>query len=307
MDLYLVVLLLSAAVIGIILRHRLRVPNNKREVSRNDKKPNTDGLATPTPAITPLPAFDYTTVNPTQFRPFKSTYHITMALQSSSPENLIVLDNNYKERIEIRRKVMSGNSDTVMGTTGTPSAKAAVDELYTYLMDYLPVRYSSIFTRTAPTATSLHNTATAKTIPCSPPENPLDALRTLGETVEDDLFLLQEEDIKTLSDDGGPAYPDTSHRLVAFLCCFPSGFDPSAKLGLLLKDIHKPVPSYDKIGPSMERFFKRLAVGQSVRRLNVSPFPQSSSANTLLSLTSSVVCPNTHRVVCAQWKSCARR
>jgi hypothetical protein len=271
MGLYLVVLLLSAAVIGILIRQRQRTTHNKRTTVGNEEKANKNGT-TPAPSITPLPAFDYTAVNPTQFRPFKPTYHITMALQSSSPEDLIVLDNNYRERIETRRKVMDGNPDTVMGTMGTAGAKAAVDELYTYLMDYLPARYPSVFTKLPSGMASLHNSATGTTIPCSPPANPIEALRTLGETVEDDLFLLQEENIKTMPDDGGPAYPDASHRAVAFLCCFPSGFDPSTKLGLLLKDIHKPVPSYDRIGPSMERFFKRLTVGQSVRRLNVS-FP----------------------------------
>lgn len=269
MDIYLVLLVISATLIGVCLRQKNKAVTAKITVSKLDQKSDKDGTTTPPPTITPLPGFDYTAVHPTQFRPFKPTYHITMALQSSSPEDLILMDHNYLERIETRSKVMDGNPDTVMGTIGTPGAKAAVDELYAYLMDYLPKRYPSIFTKLLSTAPSLHNSATGKTIPCSPPANPLDALSTLGETVEDDLFLLQEENTQTVPDDGGPAYPETSHRLVAFLCCFPAGFDPSTKLGLLLKDIHKPVPSYDKIGPSMERFFKRLAVGQSVRRLNV--------------------------------------
>lgn len=269
MGIYLVFLVILATLIGIFLRQRKEAAITKQPARKLDAKPTENGTTTPPPAITPLPGFDYKTVSPTQFRPYKPTYHITMALQSSSPEDLILMDHNYLERIETRSKVMDSNPDTVMGTIGTPGAKAAVDDLYAYLMDYLPRRYPSVFTKLLSTAPSLHNSATGKTIPCSPPANPLDALRTLGQTVEDDLFLLQEENIQTVPDDGGPAYPETSHRLVAFLCCFPAGFDPSTKLGLLLKDIHKPVPSYDKIGPSMERFFKRLAVGQSVRRLNV--------------------------------------
>ncbi|KAG8413621.1 hypothetical protein J3458_012694 [Metarhizium acridum] len=61
----------------------------------------------------------------------------------------------------------------------------------------------------------------------------------------------------------------SGHLCVAFMCCFPSGFDPSEKFGNLLKDIHAPVPSYSKIGASMERFFSKLQVGKSVKRLNV--------------------------------------
>jgi hypothetical protein len=54
------------------------------------------------------------------------------------------------------------------------------------------------------------------------------------------------------------------------VCCFPSGFDPSLKAGKLLKEIHTPVPSYDKIGPSMERFFRKIEAGNNVKRTNVS-------------------------------------
>lgn len=88
------------------------------------------------------------------------------------------------------------------------------------------------------------------------PEDPEAALRMLGETVEEDMFLLVGE-------------PE-GHRAVAFMCCFPSGFDPSTKVGKLLKEIHSPVPSYDKIGPSMERFFSKIEVGKNVKRTNVS-------------------------------------
>ena len=80
-------------------------------------------------------------------------------------------------------------------------------------------------------------------------------MKVIGETIEDDIFLLHQT-------------PE-GHRCVAFLCCFPSGFDPSTKLGKVLKDIHAPVPSYEKIGASMERFFSRLEVGKSVKRVNV--------------------------------------
>ncbi len=78
----------------------------------------------------------------------------------------------------------------------------------------------------------------------------------LGETVEEDLFLLRET--------------PRGHESVAFMCCFPSGFDPSTKLGRLLSEIHEPVPGYDKIAQSMERFFGKLEVGKSVKRMNVS-------------------------------------
>jgi Protein of unknown function (DUF3445) len=150
---------------------------------------------------------------------------------------------------------MAQNASMVMGSI--PMGHSAVQELYGHLLKtYLPVRYPTMFALTQD-GQFFYNRVTDLTVPVAPPEDPLASLRVLGETVEDDLFLLHET-------------PD-GHRMVAFVCCFPSGFDPSSKLGKILKDIHEPVPAYEKIGASMERFFSRLEVGKSVKRVNVRP------------------------------------
>ncbi|OAA53915.1 hypothetical protein SPI_09122 [Niveomyces insectorum RCEF 264] len=250
--------------------------------------------SSPLPSVKPLSSFDWQAAEPVQFRPFKPIYHITLALQSTTPEDLIVLDRNYKDRVLLRRALIAEHAATVLGVTGseeTPDpaapAKAAVDELYRYLMaSYLPARYPTVFVQEQPAGRQsegtggavLHNRVTGATFPCAPPSDPREALRILGETVEDDLFLLQQDNVAsvvassgsttTTTATGHGSYPSAGHRLVAFLCCFPSGFDPSAKLGLLLRDIHAPVPAFDKIGPSMERFFARLNADKSVKRLN---------------------------------------
>ncbi len=118
--------------------------------------------------------------------------------------------------------------------------------------------------------TLFHNKITGLQFPLHPPpSNPSVMLRILGETVEDDLFLLMQD----------PEEKGGEHRSVAVVCCHPAGFDPSEKLGKRLVDIHGPVPSYEKIGRSMERFFERLEVGRGVKRVNVrflvsfAPFP----------------------------------
>lgn len=139
-----------------------------------------------------------------------------------------------------------------------PRGTESVAELYSYLLqDYLPARYPTMF-KLSPDGNMFENTVTGASFPVQPPQDPNLALRSLGETVEEDLFLLH-------------GTPD-GHLCVAFMCCFPSGFDPSEKFGNLLKDIHGPVPSYSKIGASMERFFGKLQVGGSVKRLNVGVF-----------------------------------
>jgi len=177
-----------------------------------------------------------------------------VALQADTPSELIVIDNNYKSRVESRRELIAAHPSTILGAI--PEGHPIVDEVYTYLLSqYLPSRYPSMFSLSTDGKT-VHNHVTHATFPCLPPRDPLQALRILGETVEDDMFLL----VNT----------NEGHRAVAFVCCHPAGFDPSTKLGLVLKDIHAPVPSYEKIGLSMERYFSKLEVGKSVKRMNVS-------------------------------------
>ncbi|KAL2264162.1 hypothetical protein VTK26DRAFT_1280 [Humicola hyalothermophila] len=211
-----------------------------------------------------------------------------MALQASTPSELIAIDNNYLARVTDRRRILAEHSPTVLGVT--PPGHAPIRELYAYLLGtYLPARYPGMFQlvhHDDPGATaarrsfsvSFRNRVTNLVSPLQPPPaDPLEMLRILGETVEDDLFLLVRDTITTSrssssdDSDGGNGSNDQTggeHRVVAFVCCHPSGFDPSEKLGKRLADVHGPVPSYERIGPSMERFFARLEAGKGVKRVN---------------------------------------
>ncbi|KGQ06924.1 hypothetical protein BBAD15_g7764 [Beauveria bassiana D1-5] len=209
-----------------------------------------------TQEITPLEGLDWENEEPKQLRPFKPTYHITMALRADTPQELITIDRDYRSRVLLRRSLLAQHPSTVHGCTA-PGA-AAVRELYTHLLTtHLPARYPTIF-QLVGSGSLLHNAATGATHPTTPPDDDSGgaeaALRVLGETVEEDLFLLRET--------------PRGHESTAFVCCFPAGFDPSEKLGRLLSEIHAPVPGYDKIGASMERFFGKLEVGKSVKRMN---------------------------------------
>ncbi|KAK7950874.1 uncharacterized protein PG986_006602 [Apiospora aurea] len=197
--------------------------------------------------------FNWETTEPHKFRPFKPIYYITMALRSSTPSDLIAMDSNYFSRIQLRQDLIRDHADHVVGSL--PSGADAVRETYTYLQDFLLSRYPTLFSREAEKGL-FRNHVTQRSLPRELPadEDPVAALKLMGAMVEDDLFLLR-------------ATPE-GHLCVAFLCCFPSGFDPAEKLGKVLKDIHGPVPSYNKIGASMERFFSRLEVGKSVVRNN---------------------------------------
>ncbi|KAH6958040.1 hypothetical protein DER45DRAFT_584127 [Fusarium avenaceum] len=204
------------------------------------------------PVIEPLHDFDWKTAPRRQLRPFKPTYHITMAIRADTPSELITIDEDYLDRITHRRSIIATHGATVHGST--LEGDAAVRELYTFLLtEQLPKRFPTIF-QLSEDNSSCENLVTRMTFPTIPDGNMDAALRVLGETIEEDFFLLQQT-------------PE-GHRSVAFMCCFPAGFDPSSKLGKTLVEIHAPVPSYEKIGTSMERFFSKVEVGKSVKRTN---------------------------------------
>ncbi len=237
-----------------------------------------------------------------KLRPFKPTYNITMgnssfsttsipqhevpplthpAIQTTTPSDLITIDNTYLSTITARRATIQSHTSTVLGAI--PAGYAPLTELYTYLLGvYLPTRYPSMFAllrSPGPDNSNaeilFHNKVTNLQFPLHPtPSDPSVMLRVLGETVEDDLFLLLQDP----EENGG------EHRSVAVVCCHPSGFDPSTKLGKRLVEIHGPVPSYEKIGRSMERFFERLEVGRGVKRVNVSGILASSSLSLFFGL-----------------------
>ncbi|KAM5360210.1 hypothetical protein ACJZ2D_013920 [Fusarium nematophilum] len=201
--------------------------------------------------LQPLEGFDWTAQQPQKFRPFKSIYHITMAIQSDTASQLITVDRDYLDRIDLRKSLIQSQGATVHGCIG--AGADAVGELYTYLLaDYLPTRYPTMFTLSAD-KTMFENRVTGDSHPTTPTDIST-ALRIMGTTVEEDLFILKPT-------------PE-GHQCVAFMCCFPSGWSPASKLGKHMGQIHTNVPGYDKIGPSMERFFTKLEVGKSVKRTN---------------------------------------
>ncbi|UNI17494.1 hypothetical protein JDV02_003834 [Purpureocillium takamizusanense] len=203
--------------------------------------------------IEPLDRFEWQSADRRTMRVFRPIYNISMGIKADTPSELITMDKGYLDRVEHRRQLLRDFPNTVLGYV-PGSGEAPVRELYRYLLAaYLPVRFPAMF-RLHDDGALFENLVTGRTSPAEPPADTQDALRTLGETVEEELFLLRPT-------------PE-GHRLVAYACCFPSSFDPAEKLGKLLRDIHATVPGYDKIGPSMERYFAKLAVGRPVKRAN---------------------------------------
>lgn len=165
------------------------------------------------------------------------------------------MDKTYLPRISLRRQLVISHPSEVIAAN--PRSAPAVHELYTWLTTtYLPLRYPTLYT---PTLHGLLNTLTAETLSPSP-SSPESALSTLAANIDTDFLILHPS---TLPQDEG------KYRLEAFATCFPSGFRTRSKLGLLLSEVHTPVPRYgDKLERSMDRFFASMGVGKAVRRWN---------------------------------------
>jgi len=143
--------------------------------------------------------------------------------------------------------------DITIGTS--TAANAAIAELYEDLtLNFLPRRYPTIFRLNGPTFENLV-TRTLYPIPAAK-KDPAEMLRQLGENVEEDFYFM----CRTGHDE---------FSLQGYISCFPQGLLSRAKVGLTTREIHQPVPGYEKrLGNGVDRCFARMAPGDYVGRLN---------------------------------------
>ncbi|KAF2444837.1 hypothetical protein P171DRAFT_284735 [Karstenula rhodostoma CBS 690.94] len=206
--------------------------------------------------IEPLHSLHLASEQPIQLRTFKPKYHLTMALENTTMSELVAMDNTYEARIKLRSDLIRENTHEVLAHR--PAAGPAVSEFYAWMMEYLPSRFPTVYTRTP---TGILNTVTSLTLPRNTTDTE-QALTLLGSNVDTDFLFLLPAPATDASD--GPKY-----SLEGFITCFPSGFSTRSKLGLSLADIHTPVPGYaSKLQKPMDRFFASLPVGRIVKRHN---------------------------------------
>ena len=72
--------------------------------------------------------------------------------------------------------------------------------------------------------------------------------------VQEDLCLLERDEL--------------GWRFTAAAVCFPTRWSPAEKVGLHLREVHAPVPRYDDIAATVDRFFDRLRPGALAWRPN---------------------------------------
>lgn len=227
--------------------------------------------ARPVEDIQTLRTFDYSNVEPIKYRPFQNKHHVTMGMfdhtmfvpaltsvpgiKKTTKQDWIRIDRNYLERIALRKNLLTYYPKICIGTSET--ANPAVRELYEEVMlDLLPKRFPRMFRIRRD---MFHNLVTGTRHRISSAlQDPASMLRHLAENVEEDFYFM---------------VPDAQEEFVlqGFVACFPQGLLPSAKVGMSVSEIHKPVPGYEgRLKKGVNRCFERMERGQSIGRLNVS-------------------------------------
>lgn len=202
--------------------------------------------------------FKWQNEKPRAYRPYKKgPYHMTMGIKTLEHNEWLLLENTYQTMTDKRSKITENERDHTVLTQ--PEAKESVHETYEMCLDYLMTRYPMYFAIDEKDSSLIHNKIRNEKIPRDPAAYPDDEtlIRVLSRTMEED-FLIMIFDEKT-----------EQYYLRSGSFAFPSGFDPARKMNLSLKDIHGPVPLYKQsIEKSMDKFFRRLKVGNWVYRLN---------------------------------------
>ncbi len=184
---------------------------------------------------------------------------MTMALEKSSLNDLVVIDSNPLNRITTRRKLSGKYPTTTAGHLPGKSVADAVMEFWKLIIQLLPRRYPTVFsTAILEDGTRvLKNAVNKSSMHLSPIPGPREALEYFGKTLDEDFLLLPSPD--------GDGY-----TLQAYISAFAAHFDASTLLKKKVRDIHAGVPRYkEKLMMSMERYLERIKIGQFVRRVKV--------------------------------------
>lgn len=193
------------------------------------------------PFIDSLPTFDWRNTKPLRLRPFSPKYHMTMGMQSlsrsvshglwlltpvialetTSPSDLIPMDSTYLDRIDLRKRLMKTDLEEII-QSGSTSAHPAIDELYSWLVGtYLPSRYPTMFRVISPSGdtekakgglTIMRSLVTGEDYPMEPPSDPTEALKVLCALVDEDFLILL------------PAHDADGYTLGAFFVVGPMDF-----------------------------------------------------------------------------------
>ncbi|KAI2627561.1 hypothetical protein GGR54DRAFT_652407 [Hypoxylon sp. NC1633] len=225
----------------------------------------------PDQEIEPLWDFDFRKVYPIKYQPYRTQGHVTMGkdrirhqsmtpsfnnilgIQKRTRSEWIRIDSGYLSRIEERLPLIREKPEFTIGTG--EKVNPAIEELYEEIMiKHLPARFPTMFKTSGKL---VENLATGTTYPLTTLGlTHAQMLAYMGENVEEDFYFMCPD-------------PEGQYRLQGYIACFPGGFLSPARVGESVRDIHKPVPGYDrKLGLSVDRYFGRMQPGDFIGRMN---------------------------------------
>lgn len=205
--------------------------------------------------------FDWTKEKPRALRPFKKgPYNLTMNIKNINEDDWLLIENTYLDVTNKRQEIVEDEDMSRKTVITQPEGIEGVCEFYDIAVDYMMQRYPMYFYEKASEPGYVYNGIRKESIFKTSSQYRGDTqllIKTLARHLEEDFLIMMK------SDKNDEYY----FRSGAFV--FPSGFDPSKKANLSLKDIHGPVPYYkEKIEKSMDKFFQRFKIGKFVMRVN---------------------------------------
>lgn len=190
----------------------------------------------------PVPSFDITKAVFRPFRPFRWTYHQTMALMKMEPNYWLELEQNYFRRMKQRQELYAQHGEKVMFYT--PGSELATRELMEMVLQWLTIRYPHYFQ--LEDNNRLFRNRLLDTVTDLTAMHPLEAL--YKNAPEDYAIMCRNEE-------------DGMYYLRAAMICSSVGWNIGLHKDKILRRIHDNVPQWEeKMAFSVDRWVTKLPV-----------------------------------------------
>ncbi|THY80337.1 hypothetical protein D6C93_09957 [Aureobasidium pullulans] len=200
------------------------------------------------PLPKPCTDFNINTAMARPYRPIRWAYHQTMSYKKLEPDWWLELDKTYSSRIKQRQDLYTAHGPEILQSL--PGSEIACKELMEMCLQFLCSRYPAHFSIDARNLL-FHNNILNTTTNLKE----MDPLEVLLNNIPEDFAIVLRN-------------PETGYySFRAGVVCSSLGWSVASKIGMDLKDIHKPIPDYkEKMEFSMDRFFAKLPTDKPIQR-----------------------------------------
>ncbi|KAK7994700.1 hypothetical protein PG990_013473 [Apiospora arundinis] len=196
----------------------------------------------------PCPSFDITKAAFRPFRPFRWTYHQTMAVMKMEPDYWLELESNYFRRMKQRQELLREHGEKIM--FWTPGSELASRELMEMVLQFLCHKYPHYF-QLERDNTVLRNRLLETTTDIAA----LHPLEVLFRNVPEDYAVMCRNE------------QDGLYYLRCAMICSSVGWNIGLHKNKVLRAIHDNVPQWEeKMAFSVDRWFTKLPTDQPVQR-----------------------------------------